>query len=155
MTGVSDPVVPAGRQSVPAWPALTARWRRPAMTLWLAAVAAVMVLSLLPATAPPGDYGFDKMAHAASYCCLALLAHLAFARRPTALLAALAMIPLGCLIEVAQTFVPPRTGDVWDAAANSIGALAGIMLGTRARRIAGAMMRDRPVPTVTHTRDTR
>ncbi len=112
------------------------------MTIWVAAVAAVTTLSLLPATAPPGDYGFDKMAHAAGYLCLALLPHLAFERRKVALLAALAMIPLGCLIEVAQAFVPLRYGDVWDAAANSFGALAGIAFGARARQIASVVTRE-------------
>ena len=108
---------------------------------WIAAVATVTTLSLLPATAPPGDYGFDKMAHAAGYGLLALLAHLAFEGRSAARAAALAMIPLGCLIEVAQAFVPLRYGDPWDALANSVGALAGLALGARARWIAHRLSR--------------
>jgi VanZ family protein len=139
MNGVSEPAAPARHGISPAWPTLTARWRRAGMTIWLAAVT---VLSLLPATAPPGDYGFDKMAHAAGYLCLALLPHLAFERRKAAVLAALAMIPLGCLIEVAQAFVPLRYGDVWDAAANSFGALSGLALGARARQVASVVTRE-------------
>ncbi len=142
MSGVSEPAAPIGRQVSAAWPTLTAGWRRVGMMIWFAAVAAVTTLSLLPATAPPGDYGFDKMAHAVSYLCLALLSHLAFERRKAAFLAALAMIPLGCLIEVAQAFVPLRYGDVWDAAANSLGALAGLALGARARQIASVATRE-------------
>jgi VanZ family protein len=141
MNSVSESAAPAGHELSAAWPTLTARWLRAGMTIWVAAVAAVTVLSLLPAAAPPGEYGADKVAHATGYFCLALLAHLAFERRNAALLAALAMIPLGCLIEVAQAFVPLRYGDVWDAAANSIGALAGLALGARARQIASAVMR--------------
>lgn len=143
MSGVSE-------QASAAWPTLTAGWRRVGMTIWVAAIAAVTTLSLLPATAPPGDYGVDKMAHAASYLCLALLPHFAFERRNATFLAALAMIPLGCLIEVAQAFVPLRYGDVWDAAANSVGALAGLALGARARQIASTATRkvgSAPTPT--------
>lgn len=141
MTEASPPAAPAIREVSAVWPPLTAGWRRAARAAWLAAVTAVTVLSLLPAAAPPGDYGFDKMAHASGYFVLALLPHLAFERRKAAVLAALAMIPLGCLIEVAQAFVPLRYGDVWDATANSIGALAGIALGAQARQIAGVLTR--------------
>lgn len=147
MGSVSEPAMPT-REASAAWPNLATGWRRVAMTSWVAAVTAVMALSLLPATAPPGDYGFDKMAHAVGYFCLALLPHLAFERRKTALLAALAMIPLGCLIEVAQAFVPLRYGDVWDAAANSFGTLAGVALGARARQMASVAAREfRGAPT--------
>lgn len=95
--------------------------------------------SLLPSFAPPGDYGFDKLLHAAGYAILALLPHAAFEKRSTAVVCALAMIPLGCAIEVAQSFVPGRDGDIWDALADSCGVFGGVALGARFRQIAAAM----------------
>lgn len=131
-----------GEPPAPAtWPMVQSGWRRPALCLWIAAVVAVTVFSLLPQTAPPGEYGFDKMLHAAGYFVLALLPHIGFERRKAALAAALAMIPLGCAIEVAQGFVPARMGDVWDAVANGSGALLGVALGARFRQITAAVIR--------------
>jgi VanZ family protein len=125
----------------PDWQALGDGWRRLALAAWIIGVAGVTVFSLLPAFAPPGDYGFDKMVHAGVYFSLALLAHAAFARRRAAVAAALAMMPLGCAIEVAQAFVPGRYADGWDAVVNSVGALAAVVLGARFRRIVVAMTR--------------
>jgi len=110
-----------------------------ALMAWIVAVGIVTVGSLLPSLAPPGDYGFDKLLHAAGYAILALLPHAAFEKRTAALVCALAMIPLGCAIEVAQGFVPGRDGDVWDALADSCGVLAGVALGARFRQIVAAM----------------
>jgi VanZ family protein len=112
-----------------------------ALAAWIVAVACVTTFSLLPAFAPSGEYGFDKMIHAATYLSLALLPHAGFETRKAALAAAFTMIPLGCAIEVAQAFVPGRYGDIWDVAANSTGALAGMALGARFRQIVGAVTR--------------
>ena len=120
-------------QAVP-WPPLAPAWHKAMQACWLAAVAAVTVLSLTPDVGPPGAYHLDKLIHATSYMVLALLPAAGFERRSAALTAALAMIALGCAIEVAQGFVPPREGDIWDALANTIGALTGAALGPRFRR---------------------
>ena len=126
----------------PTWLTLAERWRRLALALWIVAVAGTAILSLLPKLAPPGEYGFDKMIHGATYTVLALLAHVAFQHRKSAVTAALLMIPIGCAIEVAQGFVPGRYGDVWDAVANSCGALTGVALGIRFRRFVVMATRD-------------
>lgn len=120
---------------MPSWPELNEGRRRVALAAWIVAVASVTTFSLLPSFAPSGEYGFDKLLHAIGYLSLALLPHAGFKTRRAALSAAFAMIPLGCAIEVAQSFVPNRYGDVWDAIANSIGALAGMALGARFRQI--------------------
>ncbi len=116
-------------------------WRRLALTLWIVAVASLSIFSLLPAFAPPGDYGFDKLIHGTTYAALALLAHVAFEQRKNAVAAALSLIPLGCAIELAQAFVPGRSGDFWDALANSAGVLVGVALGIRFRRFVAAATR--------------
>ena len=106
---------------------------------WLAAVSTVTILSLLPDIGPPSAYHLDKVIHGASYMGLALLPAAGFERRSEALTAALGMIALGCAIEVAQTFVPNRAGDIWDALANGVGAMIGAALGMRFRRFVYAM----------------
>lgn len=126
----------------PAWPSLAVGWHRLALTLWIAGVAGTATFSLLPKFAPPGEYGLDKMIHAATYAALALLAHIAFQQRRNAVTAALFAIPLGCAIEVAQAFVPGRYGDIWDAVANSAGAVLGVALGVRCRRLVAAATRE-------------
>ena len=99
----------------------------------------VTTFSLLPSFGPPGEYGLDKVLHATGYFILALLPHAGFDTRKIALAAAGAMIPLGCGIEVAQGFVPGRTGDFWDALANSSGVFAGVAFGARFRQIVAVM----------------
>lgn len=126
----------------PAWPSLAVAWQRLALALWIAGVAGTATFSLLPKFAPPGEYGLDKMIHATTYATLALLAHVAFQRRRNAVAAALFAIPLGCAIEVAQAFVPGRYGDIWDAVANSAGALLGVVLGVGCRRLVAAATRE-------------
>lgn len=123
----------------PSWTALDKIRRRVALAAWIVAVGFVTTLSLLPSFAPPGDYGLDKLLHAAGYAILALLPHAAFEKRHVALAAAFAMIPLGCAIEVAQGFVPGRYGDVWDALANSSGVFAGVAFGASFRQIVAAI----------------
>jgi VanZ family protein len=121
------------------WPPLASSWQRTIRLCWLAAVAAVTTLSLLPDVGPPSAYHLDKLIHGASYMSLALLPAAAFERRASALAAALAMIALGCAIEAAQALVPPRTSDIWDALANSVGATIGAALGAQFRRIVHLM----------------
>lgn len=125
-----------------AWPSLAERWRRRALALWIAGVVGTATFSLIPKLAPPGEYGLDKIIHGATYLTLALLAHVAFEKQKNAVVAALFAIPLGCAIEVAQAFVPGRYGDIWDAVANSTGALLGVALGAIFRRLVVAATRD-------------
>ena len=140
-----SPETPKLNESLtPDWLALGDGWRRLALAAWTTAVLGVTIFSLLPAFAPPGDYGFDKLVHASAYFSLALLAHVAFARRWAALAAALSLIPLGCAIEVAQAFVPGRSADGWDAVVNGVGALAAVALGVRFRRIVATLARAAP-----------
>jgi VanZ family protein len=117
------------------WPPLAPLWRTTMLACWIAAIATVITLSLLPNIGPPGSYHLDKLIHAVSYCGLALLPAAVFERRGNALIAALAMIALGCGIEVLQIFVPQRAGDVWDAIANSFGALLGAAFAPQFRRL--------------------
>jgi VanZ family protein len=94
----------------------------------------------------PSLPGLDKLAHAAIYGLLAYLAARAFATLPraaearlTSAAAVLFAAFYGFTDEFHQTFVPGRSADLWDLAADLAGALAGGWLYHRRTR-----MRRRP-----------
>jgi VanZ family protein len=102
---------------------------------WLAAgvlAAAIAVLSLMPKPEQVLDVKIsDKLEHFIAYATLSLvLAHALrrAGRRGAALMtiAVLASSGFGGLMEILQGFFPPRTPDVVDAVANTIGACLGV-----------------------------
>jgi hypothetical protein len=106
---------------------------------WLAAMAAVIVGELLPATSEPivliGELGVsDKVIHFAAYALLAFIPVLAFRLR-TGLLCAVAMIALGVALEFAQRLSPGRMFEVADMVANALGVLAGAAAALAARAL--------------------
>jgi VanZ family protein len=104
--------------------------RRPRLwlSLWCAAIAAVVVGSLLPAMdLPPVPTGADKLEHFAGYGVLAAIAVQLFATRAALWRAGLGLVVLGIALEAAQfLFTSTRMMDGWDALANSLGVLAGL-----------------------------
>ena len=87
-----------------------------------AAVAAVIVGSLLPrGTLPPVGMS-DKHQHLAAYAALAALAWAAFPTRRAAFWLMLLLPLLAIALEFAQTFVPGRSGEIADALAGGFGA---------------------------------
>ncbi len=104
--------------------------RRPRlwMALWSAAVAVVVVGSLLPPqdipNTPPGA---DKLQHFIAYAALAAGAVQLFARRLALLSACVCLTLLGIALEVMQSRMGlGRAMDVRDALANTIGVLIGL-----------------------------
>lgn len=104
------------------------------MAAWVLAVAIVVtgsllpfvVLSRLPSVAVPDD---DKAAHFISYVVLAILPVVATDLLRTGVRCALAMIPLGIVLELLQRLVPGRSFELADMAANTLGAFTGIIVG--------------------------
>jgi len=101
--------------------------------VWLAALAAVIVGSVLPAQSTAmsliDHVGInDKVEHFTAYAILAALTSLERfrCRRLRATIASLFL--LGVLLELAQLFSPGRTCDWHDLLANSCGILAGVVL---------------------------
>ena len=108
----------------------------------LAFVVVIVILSVIPGTARPGDGLFawlvvttpptiQKLLHLAAYGCIAFLWSwtLSFMEsRPTRLgLALVLTIGLGIVLEWYQTLVPGRFGTITDALLNTIGAAIGLV----------------------------
>ncbi|MDR0184027.1 VanZ family protein [Lysobacter arvi] len=107
------------------------RWPVLWVAIWIAMIAAVAASSLLPAhDLPEVPDGFDKVEHFVGYLLLSLWAAMLFAHRRGQALAAAALIALGVALEFAQgAWTVSRVADSADALANSLGVLAGLMLG--------------------------
>jgi len=106
--------------------------------IWLLSILLVIAGSLLPASSPvvravqrlPVS---QKVLHFCAYTWLALLAVLAVKRRRFVVLAALAMILLGVLLEFGQKLIPGRSFEVRDMFINGAGVLTGIAIGILSR----------------------
>jgi VanZ family protein len=101
--------------------------------LWLAGLIAYLGLialaSLLPPPQLPMDPGrYDKLWHGLGYAIAGIGCVPLLWRWRAYALAALMLIAYGALIEVLQGLGGARTADVWDALANGIGAVCGLLL---------------------------
>lgn len=105
-------------------------FRRPLvwMALWSAAVAFVVVFSLLPAKdIPDAPHGIDKIEHLVAYALLAAGAVQLFAKRVALFSACITLALLGIGIEYAQGHMGlGRAMDPRDALANAAGVLLGL-----------------------------
>lgn len=98
--------------------------------LWAATLVVVVTGSLLPNAGPPdAGVGLDKLLHFGLYGLLTFIPLLLFESRKTALLLAMAVSPLGSLLELAQTQVDGRTFSAGDLLANNVGVVVGLLLG--------------------------
>lgn len=104
------------------------RWPRLWLGLWWCAIALVAVGSLLPAIVLPAvPAGGDKVQHLLGYGLLAAIAVQVFATRGALLRAALALVLLGGLLELAQGLLTStRAMDPLDALANTLGVAIGM-----------------------------
>lgn len=99
--------------------------------LWRALLAVLVIaitwLALSPAPPPTVDTGWDKSNHAMAFAALAFVGVWALWPRPRQwLLLVVALLAYGGAIEVAQSFVPPRSGDWADLLADSLGIAIGL-----------------------------
>lgn len=110
--------------------------RRRARALVVALLAVILVASLLPGSATGGlPAGADKVAHAAGYAALGLVGARALPARSGGELAAVALAAagLGVALELVQPLVG-RDASPLDAAANAVGAAAGVAYGSLSSR---------------------
>ncbi len=109
---------------------------------WLCAWGVVMWLSWMPVSAPPGVS--DKLIHFLVYFLMSLAA-LSFCRAQTSiLLAALVTALLSTVLELGQAYLPYRTFDAGDLAANFAGTASGYLLSAVLMLLAARLYR-RPV----------
>lgn len=104
------------------------------MIAWFVVVAAVVVASLLPAAAPPGTWGFDKILHFGVFLVLAAVPAVVLSQNRTMLGAVVILFFVGLGIEIAQSFVPGRVGSGGDFLADVLGVLAGAVAGRQVWR---------------------
>lgn len=95
--------------------------------LWCLAVAAVVVLSLMPPPPMPDFDNSDKWSHFLGYLALAAGAVQLLRNWPALLGAGLGLVLLGIGLECAQgSFTHTRMADGADALANTLGVIAGL-----------------------------
>ena len=122
--------------------------RRPRLWLglWWCGIAAVVLCSLLPAfLLPEVPQGGDKLEHFGAYALLAMAAVQLFTPRRALLRAGIGLVALGIALEIAQgLFTTTRQMDVYDALANTLGVMAGLLTALAPTRDALLRMDRRP-----------
>jgi len=91
-------------------------------------VVAVGLLSLIPPDAVPAVNLWDKLAHFLAYAMLALCGGFAFSAHRTEIALGALLIGFGCILEIAQIYIPGRSGSIADAIANGLGVVAGMVI---------------------------
>lgn len=95
--------------------------QRPAQAAFVAGLALLTYLSLMPQEKLPGLPLSDKLEHASAYALLTLAGAVAFRGGTYTRRVGLGLVGLGLVFEVLQTLVPGRAGEFGDALANIIG----------------------------------
>jgi VanZ family protein len=106
-------------------------FHRPALWvgLWLAAIAATVVVCLLPPPPMAVPHGLDKLEHVMGYAALSAGAVWLFAGMRGQCRAAAGLVALGVALEWAQgALTTTRLADPADAVANTVGVLLGLVL---------------------------
>lgn len=102
------------------------RWRWLGFGVWLAGWGLAIALSLLDPAGLPPPPGSDKLGHLLAYALLAAWAALIFRRGAALAWALLALVLLGCGLELAQGLLTrSRSMELLDALANMLGVLLG------------------------------
>ena len=94
--------------------------------VFLGSLSLLMVGSLLPANRVPAGSMDDKVLHFLAYAIVGVLAALAFRRRSARFASLALLVLLGVGLEFGQTYVPGRSFELWDMAANSCGAFTAL-----------------------------
>ena len=113
------------------------------IAFWLTSIT-VGILLLLPGDELPTTTISDKLEHALAFMALTLLGFFAYPRKAAKL--CLGLVTMGALFEGLQIFIPGRTASVLDAAANTMGVIAGIFLYATATHLLAAIKQSRPRP---------
>lgn len=88
----------------------------------------VIVTSLLPSYGVPSTWPIDKVIHFLVYAGMAVLALFSFDAGPARLVALVAAVGLGALLEWGQSFVPGRDMSWLDELVNALGVAVGAVI---------------------------
>lgn len=105
------------------------RGSRVLLVLWFFLIAAVTVLSLLPASVVPRAPGGGTLEHLSAYLTLALIPAVAIRRVYSVFVAVISMACLGVLLEILQIAIPGRAFEWADILMNTVGVTAGVLAG--------------------------
>ncbi len=103
----------------------------PLTLAWVAGLAAMVVLSLIPRAGLSeieSGFGRDKLARALTFAILSFYPAACFPSFRMGLIVSTCMAPLGFMLELVQKYVPGRHFSPEDMIANNIGAIMGIAL---------------------------
>ena len=109
--------------------------RNVARTLLFFGVIAVAWLSLAPHDAIPEVDVWDKLGHFSAYAVLAMCGGLAFPTGRAEVAVGVLIVAYGCILEIAQLYIPGRSGTVEDAIADGLGVMVGVGIVRILRRI--------------------
>ena len=115
--------------------AVSDRYRRICLALWVAAMAALAYASLSPRLAPPGQFNLDKLVHSAAYMGTTLVGLRAVRQLWSSGFIVGATAIFGICLELGQSFVPGREPSIGDVVANSAGVIVAVLLGLAAHGI--------------------
>lgn len=105
--------------------------------VWAFIVVATVIGEMLPASSAPmrflGSLAIsDKVFHFSAYALIAFFPSVLFSRRAALLCAGVAVL-LGIALEFGQELLPDRSFEIADMAANTLGVLSGLTVGTLVR----------------------
>ncbi len=106
-------------------------FRRPRLwlTAWVTMIVVVVIVCVLPMqTLSPSIDHVDKIEHVAGYATLAGYAVMLFGTRRAQASAACGLLVLGLALEGVQGWLPWRSAELLDVAANAFGVLLGSLL---------------------------
>jgi len=106
------------------------------LVIWMCSLIVIIYFSLQPSMAitTPSRY-LDKIFHLLSYLWLAMLLALYFRTRKSFLLVPVLLILLGIALEIIQSYIPGRFFSVPDMISNSLGVVAGALLGKKIKSL--------------------
>jgi VanZ family protein len=106
-----------------------------AILTWVACTKFIIFGSLSTKINVPDIYNIDKLIHGGAYAGLAFLSFFFTNNRKYQVLFLALLIIMGGAIEIAQLYLPPRSGTIGDFAADSIGVLVGSLIAVKLRSI--------------------
>ncbi|MFW6415748.1 MAG: VanZ family protein [Thermodesulfobacteriota bacterium] len=103
-------------------------------TIWICSLAVIVFFSLEPSLTTQTRH-LDKAIHLLSYLWLAMLLMICLRSNKWLLLAPVSLIVLGIGLEIIQAYIPGRFFSVPDMISNSLGVVAGALLGRKIKSL--------------------